>query len=87
MPVEASSRARSNAVSDVLQRALDATVNPVRIVRCHADDVRVDLFHDPRSALVLLRVGPLRSDEFPVPSDQGVGRDDRSNTTQDLPAE
>jgi hypothetical protein len=75
-------RRATHAMSDVLQRALDPGVAPRRIVLRHPDDEALDFFEPAATVRPPLRVRPFPSDELPVPSEQGIGRDDRGHVTQ-----
>ena len=72
-------RRPANPVADVVQRTLDPCVSPARILSRHSDgEFRNDL-HYSTSARGSPLVGPLLSNELPVPTQDGVGCDERCN--------
>src|SRR2546422_1399575 len=76
-------RASRDAVIEVPQRALDATVAPRWIVRGPPQNERRDLLHDPRTARPLPLERPLPGDQPPVPPQDRVGRHDGRHSPQD----
>jgi hypothetical protein len=66
-------------MSEVVERALDACVTPAWILARHSGDQVGDDFHDPKPTRRTSPVGPLPSDEFPVPTKDRVRRDERGN--------
>ena len=69
-------------MSYVLQRALDPGVTLRRIVLRHPDDEALDFYEQAPTVRPRLRARPFPSYELPVPSEQGIGRDDRGHFTQ-----
>ena len=77
-----------DAMTEFAQLTLDPLVTPMPVLGGHSDDELTDLAHDPRSAsssgcapVMLL------SDELAVPSQDGVGFDDRADFRQRLAAD
>ena len=63
-------------MADVLECSLNARVPPARILAGHADDQFGDDLHDPRPTGRPALVGPLLSNDLPVPTEDGVGSDE-----------
>jgi hypothetical protein len=76
-----------HAVPQTLQRALEASVAPARILGRHAYDQAANLREHVGASRPAFRVGPLPGDELPVPAENRVGRDDRRNLCQKPPTE
>src|SRR2546425_3470403 len=76
-------RASRDAVIEVPQGALDATVAPRWILRGPPQNERRDLLHDPRTARPLPLERPLPGDQPPVPPQDRVGRHDGRHSPQD----
>ena len=72
----------ANAVTDILQSALDSSVAPARILSSHSDGQVRDDLHDPSSPRTTPFVGPLLGNELPVPSEDRVGSDERCDFGQ-----
>ncbi len=58
---------------------MNPRVSPSAIHPCHADDQIGDDLHDPGSAGGSTLVRPLLGNQSPVPTEDGVGGDERSN--------
>jgi hypothetical protein len=76
-----------HAVPQVLQRALEAGLAPVRILGRHSYDQAANLREHVGASRLAFRVGPLPGDELPVPAENCVRRDDRRNLRQKPPTE
>ena len=66
---------------------MDARVAPPRILLGHPPDQFADFREDSATRRSLLGVSPFACDELPVPAEQRVRRDDRSDLAQHLPAQ
>jgi hypothetical protein len=75
-------RRSADAVSEVLQRPLNPRIAPRRIPRRHAHDQLADLRERASTARRWVRVRPLPRNELPVPAQQRIGGDDRSDLAQ-----
>ena len=62
-----------------MKRTLDSCVSPARVLSRHSDGQVRDDLHDSDVARGSSLVGPLLSDELPVPTQDGVRRDERRN--------
>jgi hypothetical protein len=69
----------ANAVTDILQGALDSSVAPARVLSGHSDGQVRDDLHDPASPWGSPLVGPFLDDELPVPAKDRVWSDERCN--------
>jgi hypothetical protein len=76
-----------HAVPQILQRTLEASVAPARILGRHPHDQTANLREHVGPSRPAFRVRPLPGDELPVPAENGVGRDDRRHLRQTPPAE
>ncbi len=74
-------------MTDILQGSLNSRISPTWILAGHPHGEISDGSHDSRSALASSLVGPLRSDELTVPSEDSVGGDERSNFVECAPAD
>ena len=72
-----------DAMVEVPQRPLDATVAPPRVLRRHPHDEQRDLFHDPGPPLPASLKRPIPGDQSPVPAQDRVGRHDRRHPPQE----
>ena len=71
-----------HAMTQILQRALDARVAPARILGRHPHDQAANLREHVGPSGAALRVRPFPRDELPVPAENRVGRDNRRNLRQ-----
>ncbi|HYC79284.1 MAG TPA: hypothetical protein VEI02_16825 [Planctomycetota bacterium] len=74
-------------VADVLQRTLDPVVAPRRALPRETDHEACDLLHQAGSGAGLGRERPLGGDTPSVPTQDGVGRDDRRHLGEEGAAE
>jgi hypothetical protein len=72
-----------HAMTEILQRALDAGIAPARIVSRHPHDQAPTLREHAGASRPALRVRPFPGDELPGPPKNRVGRDKRGNLRQD----
>jgi len=72
-------RRPANPVADILECSSDAGVSPARILSRHSDGEFRNDSHYSTSARGSPLVGPLPSNELPVPTKDGVGSDKRRN--------
>src|SRR5690242_19497764 len=78
-------RAAANLVSQVKQRSLNARVAPAWILQCHAHNQFRDDAHRARPPWLAPGAEvELASNELPVPAQQRIGRDDRTQFKQNL---
>lgn len=84
---DAGNRGPSDTMTKILERSLDARVPPARIVRRHPDNQASDLNQHSRSARPPSREGPLPRNQIAMPSENGVGRDERRNFSQHAASE
>ncbi len=61
-------------VAETLVRPLNTSLAPARIVLCHLDDEILDLLHDAMASFAGF-VRPFLRDQFAMPGQQCVGRD------------
>ncbi len=61
-------------VAKILERPLDTSLAPAGIVLCHLDDEILDLLHDAMASFAGF-VRPFLRDQFAMPGQQCVGRD------------
>jgi hypothetical protein len=64
-------------MADVVECSLDSRVAPAWILASHSDDQVCDDFHDPGPTRRSSLVGPLLGNQLPMPTKDGVWRDDR----------
>ena len=72
---------------EILERALDPCVAPTRIVSRHADHEATDFHMHAGSPRPRRRIRPLARDQFAVPPENRVRRDDRRDVGKDPPSE
>jgi hypothetical protein len=70
-------RRPTDAVADVPQSTLDSRITPPGILSSHPDRQLLDNLHDPASPWGAALVSPFLGNELPVPTKDGVGRDER----------
>src|SRR3954452_21019954 len=77
--------ASSHTMSQVVERALNARVAPTGILHGHANDQFGDDAYRARPPrLAAMAEVELLSDQFPMPPQQGVGRNNRAQFEQNL---
>ena len=69
----------SNSMPEVLQGTLDSRVSPSGILSRHSGRQLLDNLHNPTSPWGAALVGPLLGNKLPVPTEDGVGSDERGN--------
>src|SRR2546427_11627414 len=79
--------ASRDAVVEILQRPLDATVAPRGILGRHPHDERRDLLHEPGTALPPTLPRPLLGDQPPVPAQDRVRCHDGRHLPKDSATE
>jgi hypothetical protein len=80
-------RGSGDAMPEVRQGTLDPAVAPRRILTRHPDGQLADLAKHARSSDASSLSGPFTGDELPMPSQDGVRRDQRRHLTQDVSSE
>jgi hypothetical protein len=80
-------RRPTHLISKVLQGALDPRVAPRRVLGRHAHGERPDLRVHSRAPRPATGVCPLAHDEFAMPPENGVPRDDRGHIPEDAASE
>jgi hypothetical protein len=73
-------------MAEVVECSLDACVAPARMLASHSDDQVSDDLHYSRPARGSRLVGPLLSNELPVPAKDGVWSDERSDLRKRAPS-
>jgi len=72
-----------HAMTEVLQRALDAGIAPGRILGRHSHDQASNRREHCGPSRPALRVRPFPGDELPMPAKNRIRRDNRGNLRQD----
>ena len=80
-------RRATHAVPDVLQRALNPCVAPRRILGRHSNDQGSEVCLQTTTARTRASVGPFASDQFTVPAENRVWRDDRRHPREQATAQ
>jgi len=86
-PEDGGDRGPGDAMAEILQRALDPTVAPRRVLPRHSDAQLADLAEHARSADASSCDRPFPRDELPAPPQDRVWRDQRGHLRQGAPAE
>jgi len=77
-------RRATHAVPNVLQRTLNPCVAPRRILGCHSNDQGSEVCPKTTMARTRASVGPFARDQFTVPANNRVWRDDRRHLREQL---
>src|SRR5215471_12925337 len=81
-----SDRTASKLVAQIGQCTLDSSISPIPVFFCHANHQSLDLAGDARSSRrAMCSSVVLLSDQFPMPSQQGLRRDEGGDLGQNSP--
>ena len=87
IPQDVGDRSSANPMPEVAQSTLDSGISPTGILSSHANGQLRDHLHDPWSPLRSTFVCPLLRNKLPMPAEECVGRDDRSDVRQGTSAD
>jgi len=72
-------RRPTDSMPEILQGTLDSSISPPGILSGHSNRQLLDYLHDPTSPWGAALVSPLLGYELPVPTENGVGSDERGD--------